>query len=64
MLILDIGALSHAQSANLFAYLYFSAILIQVYRDGLNAIFMFLSVYNMPGFFVYVFSILKGKRVA
>jgi oligosaccharide repeat unit polymerase len=55
---------THAQSANLFAYLYFSAILIQVYRDGLNAIFMFLSVYNMPGFFVYVFSILKGKRVA
>ena len=55
---------THPQSANLFAYLYFSAILIQIYRDGLNAIFMFLSVYNMPGFFVYVFSILKGKRSA
>lgn len=50
------------QSVNLFAYLYFSAILIQIYRDGLNAIFIFLSVYNMPGFFVYIFSILKGKR--
>jgi oligosaccharide repeat unit polymerase len=53
---------TNPQSANLFAYLYFSAILIQIYRDGLNAIFMFLSVYNMPGFFVYIFSILKGKR--
>lgn len=53
---------SNSQSANLFAYLYFSAILIQIYRDGLNAIFIFLSVYNMPGFFVYIFSILKGKR--
>ena len=51
------------QSANLFAYLYFSAILIQIYRDGLNAIFTFLSVYNMPGFFVYIFSILKGKKI-
>jgi oligosaccharide repeat unit polymerase len=54
---------SNTQSANLFAYLYFSAILIQIYRDGLNAFFTFLSVYNMPGFFVYVFSILKGKKV-
>jgi oligosaccharide repeat unit polymerase len=55
---------SHPQSANLFAYLYFSAILIQIYRDGLNAIFTFLSVYNMPGFFVYIFSVVKGKKVA
>ena len=54
---------THPQSANLFAYLYFSAILIQIYRDGLNAIFTFLSIYNMPGFFVYIFSILKGKKV-
>ena len=54
---------SNPQSANLFAYLYFSAILIQIYRDGLNAIFTFLSVYNMPGFFVYIFSILKGKKI-
>ncbi len=52
---------TNPQSANLFAYLYFSAILIQIYRDGLNAIFTFLSVYNMPGFFVYIFSIYKGK---
>jgi hypothetical protein len=28
----------------------------------LNAIFMFLTSYNMPGFFVYFFSILKGKK--
>ena len=54
---------SNSQSANLFAYLYFSAILIQIYRDGLNAIFTFLSIYNMPGFFVYTFSILKGRKV-
>ncbi|MES2516950.1 MAG: oligosaccharide repeat unit polymerase [Bacteroidota bacterium] len=50
------------QSANLYLYLYFSAILMQVYRDGLNAIFMFLSVYNMPGFFVYIFSIFKTQK--
>ena len=54
---------THPQSANLYLYLYFSAVIIQVYRDGLNAIFIFLSVYNMPGFFVYFFSILKQKRV-
>jgi oligosaccharide repeat unit polymerase len=53
---------THPQSANLYLYLYFSAIIIQVYRDGLNAIFIFLSAYNMPGFFVYVFSIIKQKR--
>ncbi len=53
---------TNPQSVNLFAYLYFSAILIQIYRDGLNAIFTFLSVYNMPGFFVYIFSIIKGKK--
>ena len=50
------------QSVNLFAYLYFSAILIQIYRDGLNAIFIFLSIYNIPGFFIYIFSILKRKK--
>jgi oligosaccharide repeat unit polymerase len=50
-----------SQSANLYLYLYFSAILLQVYRDGLNAIFMFLTVYNMPGFFVYFFSLFKTK---
>ncbi len=53
---------THPQSASLYLYLYFSAIIIQVYRDGLNAIFIFLSIYNMPGFFVYFFSILKQKR--
>ena len=53
---------THPQSANLYLYLYFSAIIIQVYRDGLNAIFIFLSAYNMPGFFVYIFSIIKQKR--
>jgi oligosaccharide repeat unit polymerase len=53
---------AHPQSANLYLYLYFSTITILVYRDGLNAIFMFLTSYNMPGFFVYFFSILKGKR--
>lgn len=51
------------QSAHLFAYLYFSAILVQIYRDGLNAIFTFLLVYNMPGFFVYLFSICKGRLI-
>jgi oligosaccharide repeat unit polymerase len=49
-------------SANLFLYLCFVAMLIQVYRDGLNAVFIFLTMYNMPGFFVYFFSILKQKR--
>ena len=53
---------THPKSINLYLYLYFMAIIIQVYRDGLNAIFMFLSVYNMPGFFVYIFSRLKGTR--
>lgn len=53
---------THPQSVNLYLYLYFSAIIIQVYRDGLNAIFIFLSAYNMPGFFVYIFSIIKQKR--
>lgn len=53
---------THPQSANLFLYLYFTAISVQIYRDGLNAIFMFLWVYNMPGFAVYIFSILKQKR--
>ena len=53
---------TNPQSANLFAYLYFSAILIQIYRDGLNALFTFLSIYNMPGFFVYIFSMIKGKK--
>lgn len=53
---------TNAQSANLFFYLCFAAMVIQVYRDGLNAIFIFLTVYNMPGFFVYLFSILKQKR--
>jgi oligosaccharide repeat unit polymerase len=50
---------AHPQSANLYLYLYFSAITILVYRDGLNAIFMFLISYNMPGFAVYFLSVLK-----
>ena len=53
---------TNAQSANLFLYLCFSSMIIQVYRDGLNAIFIFLCIYNMPSFFVYFFSILKQKR--
>ena len=53
---------TNAQSANLFLYLCFAAMVIQVYRDGLNAVFIFLTIYNMPGFFVYFFSILKQKR--
>ncbi len=50
------------QSANLFLYLCFASMIIQVYRDGLNAVFIFLCIYNMPSFFVYFFSILKQKR--
>ena len=53
---------THPQSANLYLYLYFAAIMVQVYRDGLNAIIIFLSAYNIPGFFVYIFSIIKQKR--
>lgn len=53
---------TNAQSANLFLYLCFASMIIQVYRDGLNAIFIFLCIYNMPSFFVYFFSILKQKR--
>jgi hypothetical protein len=49
-------------SANLYFYLYFAAIGVQVYRDGLNAIIIFLSAYNIPGFFVYILSISKQKR--
>lgn len=50
---------AHPQSISLYFYLYFATILVQVYRDGLNAIFMFLSVYNMPGLFVCFLSLLK-----
>ena len=53
---------SNPQSVNLYLYLYFAAIMIQVYRDGLSSIIIFLSAYNMPGFFVYIFSIIKQKR--
>ncbi len=53
---------TNAQSANLFLYLCFAAMVVQVYRDGLNAVFIFLCIYNMPGFAVYFFSILKRKR--
>lgn len=53
---------THVQSANLFLYLCFASMIIQVYRDGLNAVFIFLCIYNMPSFFVYFFSILKQKR--
>ena len=53
---------THPQSVNLYLYLYFTAITIQVYRDGLSSIVIFLSAYNMPGFFVYIFSIIKQKR--
>ena len=53
---------TNAQSANLFLYLCFASMIIQVYRDGLNAIFIFLCIYNIPSFFVYFFSILKQKR--
>lgn len=53
---------THPQSINLYLYLYFAAIMVQVYRDGLTAIIIFLSAYNMPGFFVYIFSIIKQKR--
>ena len=53
---------TNAQSANLFLYLCFASMIIQVYRDGLNAVFIFLCIYNMPSFFVYFFSILKQKR--
>ncbi len=54
---------AHPQSANLYLYLYFSTITVLVYRDGLNAIFMFLTTYNMPGFFVYIFSIFKKIKI-
>ena len=53
---------TNAQSANLFLYLCFAAMIVQVYRDGLNAILIFLCIYNMPGFMVYFFSILNKKR--
>jgi oligosaccharide repeat unit polymerase len=53
---------THPQSANLYLYLYFSAIIVQVYRDGLISIVIFLSAYNIPGFCIYFFSILKQKR--
>jgi oligosaccharide repeat unit polymerase len=53
---------THPQSINLYLYLYFAAIVVQVYRDGLTSIIIFLTAYNMPGFFVYIFSILKQKR--
>ena len=53
---------TNVQSANLFLYLCFASMIIQVYRDGLNAVFIFLCIYNMPSFFVYFFSILKQKR--
>ena len=52
----------HPQSANLYLYLYFAAIIVQVYRDGLISIVIFLSAYNIPGFCIYFFSILKQKR--
>lgn len=51
-----------SQSANLYLYLYFAAIIVQVYRDGLISIIIFLSAYNIPGFCIYFFSILKQKR--
>lgn len=54
---------SNPQSANLYLYLYFASILVQVYRDGLTSIVIFLSAYNLPGFFAYIFSILNRKRV-
>jgi oligosaccharide repeat unit polymerase len=54
---------AHPQSANLYLYLYFSTITVLVYRDGLNAIFMFLTTYNMPGFFVYIFSVFKRIKL-
>jgi oligosaccharide repeat unit polymerase len=53
---------THPQSINLYLYLYFSAIIVQVYRDGLSSIIIFLTAYNMPGFFVYIFSLVKQKR--
>jgi oligosaccharide repeat unit polymerase len=53
---------THPQSANLYLYLYFAAIIVQVYRDGLISIVIFLSAYNIPGFCIYFFSILKQKR--
>ena len=52
----------HPESINLYLYLYFAAIMVQVYRDGLTSIIIFLSAYNMPGFFVYIFSLIKQKR--
>lgn len=53
---------THPQSANLYLYLYFSAIIVQVYRDGLISFIIFLSAYNLPGFFTYFLSVLKQKR--
>jgi oligosaccharide repeat unit polymerase len=53
---------THPQSANLYLYLYFAAIIVQVYRDGLISIVIFLTAYNIPGFCIYFFSILKQKR--
>ncbi len=53
---------AHPQSANLYLYLYFAAIIVQVYRDGLVSIIIFLSAYNIPGFCIYLFSIIKQKR--
>ena len=53
---------THPQSVNLYLYFCFAAIIVQVYRDGLTSIIIFLSAYNLPGLFVYVFSILKQKR--
>jgi len=53
---------THSQAANLYLYLYFAAIIVQVYRDGLISVVIFLSAYNIPGFCVYFFSILQQKR--
>ncbi|MEY4539528.1 MAG: hypothetical protein RLZZ306_1285 [Bacteroidota bacterium] len=53
---------THPQSVNLYLYLYFATIMVQVYRDGLSSIIIFLSAYNLPGFFVYFLSIIKQKR--
>lgn len=53
---------THPQSVNLYLYFCFAAIIVQVYRDGLTSIIIFLSAYNLPGLFVYIFSILKQKR--
>jgi oligosaccharide repeat unit polymerase len=53
---------THPQSANLYLYLYFAAIIVQVYRDGLISVVIFISAYNIPGFCIYILSILKQKR--